>query len=37
MRDGSPNYHAEHATDAWTRMLRFFAEHLNEPAAPAVT
>jgi carboxymethylenebutenolidase len=29
MRDGSPNYDEESATDAWKRMLAFFGEHLH--------
>jgi carboxymethylenebutenolidase len=29
MRDGSPNYHEAAATDAWQRMLEFFAQHLR--------
>ena len=29
MRDGSPSYHEGAATDAWSRMLRFFGEHLR--------
>src|SRR5437879_1052997 len=29
MRDGSPDYHEEAATDAWKRMLTFFATHLS--------
>jgi carboxymethylenebutenolidase len=28
MRDGSANFHEEHASDAWTRMLAFFGDHL---------
>jgi carboxymethylenebutenolidase len=30
MRDGSPNYHDTAAPDAWTRMLAFFAQNLEE-------
>jgi carboxymethylenebutenolidase len=30
MRDRSDNYHEKSATDAWTRTLAFFAEHLRE-------
>ena len=30
MRDGSDNYHETAATDAWARMLAFFAQHLQE-------
>ena len=30
MRDGSDNYHETAATDAWQRMLAFFAQHLRE-------
>ena len=30
MRDGSDNYHETAATDAWTRLLAFFAQHLQE-------
>jgi carboxymethylenebutenolidase len=30
MRDGSENYHETAATDAWARMLAFFAQHLQE-------
>ena len=30
MRDGSDNYHEAAATDAWTRLLAFFAQHLQE-------
>lgn len=30
MRDGSENYHETAATDAWTRLLVFFAQHLRE-------
>jgi carboxymethylenebutenolidase len=30
MRDGSDTYHESAATDAWTRMLAFFAQHLQE-------
>jgi carboxymethylenebutenolidase len=30
MRDGSENYHETAATDAWQRMLGFFAQHLQE-------
>jgi carboxymethylenebutenolidase len=29
MRDGSENYHEASATDAWTRLLAFFGEHLG--------
>ena len=29
MRDGSENYHEAAATDAWSRMLAFFGEHLD--------
>jgi carboxymethylenebutenolidase len=29
MRDGSENYHAESAADAWGRLLAFFGEHLH--------
>lgn len=29
MRDGSPNYHPEHAPVAWARTLAFFREHLG--------
>ena len=29
MRDGSPNYDEASATDAWTRLLAFFGEHLH--------
>lgn len=29
MRDGSPDYHPESATDAWRRLLEFFARHLS--------
>jgi carboxymethylenebutenolidase len=29
MRDGSPNFHEQHATDAWKRMLDFFGQHLH--------
>jgi carboxymethylenebutenolidase len=29
MRDGSPSYDAAAATDAWRRLLDFFAEHLH--------
>jgi carboxymethylenebutenolidase len=29
MRDGSANYHEQHASDAWKRMLDFFAEQLR--------
>ena len=29
MRDGSENYHETAATDAWQRMLAFFAQHLQ--------
>jgi len=29
MRDGSENYHAESATDAWGRLLAFFGQHLH--------
>jgi carboxymethylenebutenolidase len=29
MRDGSANYHEQHAPDAWKRMLDFFGEHLG--------
>lgn len=28
MRDGSPDYDADAASDAWTRLLAFFAQHL---------
>jgi len=30
MRDGSANYHEDAATDAWSRLLAFFAQHLRE-------
>jgi carboxymethylenebutenolidase len=30
MRDGSDNYNETAATDAWQRMLAFFAQHLQE-------
>jgi dienelactone hydrolase len=30
MRDGSDSYHETAATDAWQRMLTFFAQHLQE-------
>jgi carboxymethylenebutenolidase len=30
MRDGSENYHETAATDAWARLLAFFAQHLQE-------
>jgi carboxymethylenebutenolidase len=30
MRDGSDSYHETAATDAWQRMLMFFAQHLQE-------
>ncbi len=29
MRDGSPTYHEAAATDAWARLLAFFATHLR--------
>ena len=29
MRDGSPNYDEDSATDAWKRLLAFFGEHLS--------
>ena len=29
MRDGSENYHPDHAPVAWKRTLEFFAEHLK--------
>ncbi len=29
MRDGSPSYHPEAATDAWTRLMGFFDQHLR--------
>lgn len=29
MRDGSENYHEAAATDAWGRLLEFFAKHLR--------
>jgi carboxymethylenebutenolidase len=29
MRDGSANFHEQHAADAWKRMLDFFASHLH--------
>ena len=29
MRDGSANYNEASATDAWTRLLAFFGEHLR--------
>jgi carboxymethylenebutenolidase len=29
MRDGSPTYHETATTDAWQRLLAFFAEHLG--------
>ena len=29
MRDGSENYDEASATDAWTRLLAFFGEHLS--------
>ena len=29
MRDGSENYDEASATDAWSRLLAFFGEHLN--------
>jgi carboxymethylenebutenolidase len=29
MRDGSANFHEQHAADAWKRMLDFFASHLR--------
>jgi carboxymethylenebutenolidase len=30
MRDGSPNYHEAASTDAWSRLLAFFGQHLRE-------
>ena len=30
MRDGSDNYHERAATDAWSRLLAFFATNLRE-------
>ena len=29
MRDGSPDYNADVATDAWSRLLGFFGQHLR--------
>jgi len=29
MRDGSPEYHASAASDAWQKALAFFATHLD--------
>jgi carboxymethylenebutenolidase len=29
MRDGSDSYHEASATDAWTRLVEFFGEHLK--------
>jgi carboxymethylenebutenolidase len=29
MRDGSPSYHPAAATDAWSRLLAFFDQHLR--------
>jgi carboxymethylenebutenolidase len=29
MRDGSPDYDDAAASDAWTRLLAFFAQHLG--------
>lgn len=33
MRDGSPTYDEEAATDAWSRLLAFFGEHLDPSRA----
>lgn len=34
MRDGSPSFDEEAATDGWTRTLDFLATHLAKPGSP---